>query len=98
MLENKNKCPCNGTAFKEHHKHSKALDRDVEYVQCESCGMITAPESKNYNLSRIYNTEYFNNVDYGWKGRAKILLIYIKYLNMLIPLKKMRICDFVAGN
>ena len=98
MLENKNKCACNSTAFKEYHKHSQALDCDVEYVQCESCGLITAPESKNYNLCSIYNAEYFNNVEYGWKGRAKILLIYIKYINILAPLKKMQICDFGAGN
>lgn len=98
MLENKNKCACNCTAFKEYHKHSQSLDCIVEYVQCESCGLIIAPESKNYNLSSIYNAEYFNNVDYGWKGRAKILVTYIKYLNMLIPLKKMQICDFGAGN
>ena len=98
MLENKKKCACNCTAFKKYHKHSQALDCVVEYIQCESCGMITAPESTKYTLSSIYNVDYFINVDYGWKGRAKILLMYIKYLNMLIPLKKMRICDFGAGN
>ncbi len=98
ILENKNKCACNCTAFKEYHKHSQALERDVEYVQCESCGMIIAPESKKYNLSSIYNADYFRNVDYGWKGRAKILLIYIKYIDIFIHLKKMQICDFGAGN
>jgi len=98
MLENQNKCACNSTAFKEYYKHSQSLDCIVKYVQCESCGLITAPESKNYNLSNIYTTEYFSNVDYGWKGRAKQLHIYIKYLNILLPLKKMQICDFGAGN
>jgi hypothetical protein len=98
MLENKNKCVCNCTAFKDYHKHSQSLDRVVDYVQCESCGIITAPESRQYNLSAIYNSDYFNMVDYGWKGRAKILHIYIKYINLLSPLKKMQICDFGAGN
>ncbi len=98
MLENKNKCVCNCTVFKEYHKHSQTLDRVVEYFQCESCGMITAPESKNYNLSRIYNDEYFTNVDSGWKGRAKIVCTYIKYINAFVSLKKMQICDFGAGN
>ncbi len=64
MLENKNKCACNYTAFKEYHKHSQALDYDVEYVQCESCGMIIAPESTKYTLFNIYNADYFINVDY----------------------------------
>lgn len=98
MLKNKNKCACNGTAFKEYHKHSHTLNLVVKYVQCESCGMITAPESKNYKLSSIYNAEYFNNVDYGWKRRAKILRIYLKYINILAALKNMKICDFGAGN
>lgn len=98
ILENKNKCACKCTSFKGYHKHSQALDRDIEYVQCESCGMIIAPESTKYNLSSIYNADYFRNVDYGWKGRAEILLIYIKYLNIFISLKKMHICDFGAGN
>lgn len=98
MLENKYICPCNCTAFKEYHKHSQALDRDVEYVQCESCGMIIAPGSTKYDLSNIYNADYFRNVDYGWKGRAKILLIYLKYINIFVRLKKMHICDFGAGN
>lgn len=96
MLENK--CACNGTAFRKYHKYSQALGRDVEYVQCESCGMIIAPESTKYTLSGIYNADYFTNIDYGWKGRAKILLIYITYINILTPLKKMKICDFGAGN
>ena len=94
----KNKCVCNCTTFNEFYKHSQALNCVVKYVQCESCGLITAPESKNYKLSNIYNAEYFNNVDYGWKGRAKKLVVYIKYLNILLPLKKMQICDFGAGN
>ncbi|RPJ79765.1 MAG: class I SAM-dependent methyltransferase [Alphaproteobacteria bacterium] len=98
MLEKKNKCVCNSTEFKEYHKHSQTLDLFVEYVQCKSCGMITAPESKNYNLSKIYTDEYFTKVDHGWKGRAKIVCIYIKYINTLVPLKKMQICDFGAGN
>lgn len=98
MHENIYKCACNCTAFKEYHKHSQALGRDVKYVQCESCGMIIAPESTKYNLYNIYNADYFRNVDYGWKGRAKILLIYIKYINLFIGIKKMRICDFGAGN
>lgn len=83
---NTKECTCNSTIFHNFEKYSQALNCVVEYVQCESCGLITAPESKNYNLSRIYNAEYFNNVDYGWKGRAKILLIYIKYINILVPL------------
>ena len=98
MLENKNKCACNGTAFKKYHKYSKALDRVVEYVQCESCGMIIAPESTKYTLSSIYNADYFTIVDYGWKGRAKRLHIYIIFISLFIPLKKRRICDFGAGN
>lgn len=95
---NTKECTCNSTIFHNFEKYSQALNCVVEYVQCESCGLIIAPESKNYNLSRIYNAEYFNNVDYGWKGRAKILLIYIKYINILVPLKKLQICDFGAGN
>lgn len=98
MLENRNKCVCNSTLCKVYHKNSQILDHVVEYIQCESCGMITAPESKNYNLSRIYNDEYFANIDYGWKGRAKIVSIYLKYINSLVPLKDMKICDFGAGN
>jgi len=98
MLANKNKCACNCTTFKEYHKHSQVLDRDVEYVQCESCGLIIAPESTKYTLSSIYNTDYFINVDYGWKGRAKILLTYIKYINIFINIRKLQICDFGAGN
>jgi hypothetical protein len=98
MLENINKCACNCTEFKEYHKHSKALGRDVKYVQCGSCGMIIAPESTKYSLSSIYNADYFRNIDSGWKGRAKILLIYIKYINIFINIKKMQICDFGAGN
>lgn len=98
MLKNKNKCACNCTTFREYHKHSHTLDCVVDYVQCESCGLITAPESRNYNLSQIYNTEYFEDVDYGWKGRAKIVLTYLVFINILIPLKKMQICDFGAGN
>lgn len=98
MLENKNKCACNGTAFKEYHKYSNALDRVVEYVQCESCGMIIAPESTKYTLAKIYNADYFTNVDYGWKGRAKRLHTCIIFINLFIPLKKRRICDFGAGN
>lgn len=98
MLENKYRCACNCIAFKEYHKHSQVLDHDVEYVQCESCGMIIAPESMKYNLSSIYNADYFRTVDKGWKGRAKILLIYIKYINIFLPIKKMQICDFGAGN
>lgn len=98
MLDNKYKCACNCTTFKEYHKHSKSLDRDVEYVQCESCGMIITPESTKYNLASIYNADYFRNVDYGWKGRAKILLTYLKYINIFISIKKMSVCDFGAGN
>jgi hypothetical protein len=96
--ENKDKCVCNCTAFKGYHKYSQTLDHVVDYVQCQSCGMVTAPESTNYNLSKIYNSEYFNNIDYGWKGRAKILSIYMRYINIFVPLKKMHICDFGAGN
>ena len=98
MPENKNTCACNGTAFQKYYKYSKALDCVVEYIQCEACDMVIAPESTKYTLSSIYNTDYFTNVDYGWKGRAKILLIYITYINILVPLKKMKICDFGAGN
>lgn len=94
----KNKCACNGTEFKKYQKYSQSLDCIVEYIQCESCGLMTAPESKNYDISSIYDAEYFNNVDYGWKGRAKILSLYMKYISILIHLKKMKICDFGAGN
>lgn len=92
------KCVCNSTTFHEIDKYSQSLKCTVKYSQCESCGMIIAPESKNYDLSRIYGDEYFTSVDYGWKRRAKKLVKYIKYLNILIPLKKMQICDFGAGN
>ncbi|NKQ39388.1 MAG: class I SAM-dependent methyltransferase [Methanosarcinales archaeon] len=92
------KCICNSTAFYEIDKYSHSLNCMVKYLQCESCGPIIAPESKNYDLSKIYNNEYFNNVDCGWKGRSKKLVKYIKYLNILSPLKKMQICDFGAGN
>lgn len=98
MSEDKIRCACNGTVFKEYHKHCKALDRVVEYVQCESCGMIIAPKSTEYNLSHIYNADYSTNVDYGWKGRAKRLYKYIRFINLYIPLKKKQICDFGAGN
>jgi len=98
MPENKDKCVCNCTAFKGYHKYSKTLEIVVDYVQCESCGMVTAPEAVNYDLLKIYNTEYFKDVDYGWKGRAKILSIYMRYINIFVPLKKMHICDFGAGN
>ena len=92
------KCVCNSIAFHEINKYSHSLNCVVKYLQCESCGLIIALGSKNYDLSKIYNNEYFTSVDYGWKGRAKKLVKYIKYLNISIPLKKMQICDFGAGN
>lgn len=96
--ENRGNCICNSTEFIEYYKTCQTLDCNVKYLQCKSCGMVTAPESKKYDLSRIYNDEYFNDVDYGWKGRAKIVCAYMQYINLFIHLKKMRICDFGAGN
>ena len=92
------KCACNCTKFHEFNKYSQSLECMVTYFQCRSCGVITVPKSTKYDLSKIYNAEYFTNVDYGWKGRAEKLLKYVRYLNILIPLKKMQICDFGAGN
>ncbi len=91
------KCMCNSTAFHEFNKYSHSLNCNVKYLQCESCGLITV-EEKKYDLTKIYNDDYFTNIDYGWKNRAKLVVKYIKYLNILLPLKKVQICDFGAGN
>jgi 2-polyprenyl-3-methyl-5-hydroxy-6-metoxy-1,4-benzoquinol methylase len=98
IMNPERKCVCNSTVIKEYNKYSQALGHSVEYVQCESCGMITAPGSKNYNLEKIYDKDYFNNIDYGWQGRARILAIYMQYINMWVHIQKMQICDFGAGN
>lgn len=92
------KCICNSSEICEFIKYSHALKMPITYSQCKSCGLVTVPESKKHDLNKIYNNEYFLNVDYGWKYRAKKVLKYIKYLNILLPLKKMQICDFGAGN
>lgn len=96
-IQNK-KCACNSTKFHVFDKYSHSLKCTVKYFQCQSCGLITVPESKKYDLSKIYNAEYFTNVDCGWKGRAEKLLKYVRYLNILNPLKEMQFCDFGAGN
>ncbi len=30
-----------------------------------SCGLIISPQTKNYDLSEIYNAQYFINTDTG---------------------------------
>lgn len=91
------RCICNSTVFHEINKYSPVLNCVVRYLQCDSCGLIICQDSKNYDLSKIYNDDYFNHLDYGWKNRARLVVNYIKYLNILIPLKRMQICDFGAG-
>jgi hypothetical protein len=93
-----NKCICSFTDFYEYEKYSTSLKCDVKYFQCKKCDLITVPESKKYDLSLIYNDSYFKEIDYGWMDRSKLLLRYIKCLNMFLPLKKMKLCDFGAGN
>jgi hypothetical protein len=92
------KCICNSTKFHEFIKYSDTMKMPITYLQCKSCGLVMVPESKKHDLTKIYNTEYFTNVDYGWKYRAKKVVKYIKYLNVFLPLKKLQICDFGAGN
>jgi 2-polyprenyl-3-methyl-5-hydroxy-6-metoxy-1,4-benzoquinol methylase len=63
-----------------------------------SCGLIIAPQTKNYDLSKIYNAQYFINMDTGWEKRSKQALKFINMLDVIFKLKKMRICDYGAGN
>lgn len=79
-------------------KYSKIFNGDITYMQCKNCGLIYAPETKKYDLRKIYNNTYFNKTDFGWKNRIEWILKYLLLLNKTIYLKKYQICDFGAGN
>ncbi|HUV16232.1 MAG TPA: hypothetical protein VMW28_06695, partial [Pelolinea sp.] len=68
---------CNSQSFNIFEKYSQALQYTVKYLQCQSCGLTTVPESGKFALFKIYDEEYFLNTDYGWKGRAELVLNYI---------------------
>ena len=97
-LDPKIECICRSTQFNEISKYSHLLGENVVYRECKSCGLIIAPDSVNYNLSIIYNESYFLDMDTGWKGRAELVLEFINFLNQGLNLKKIKICDFGAGN
>lgn len=89
---------CSGLDFKVYRKWSDTLNIYVDYAQCNFCGMIIAPSSKDFDLSLIYTEDYFDKVDFGWKGRAKIVALYVSYINIFSNIKKKKTCDFGAGN
>ncbi|MFZ3060714.1 MAG: methyltransferase domain-containing protein [Candidatus Methanoperedens sp.] len=74
------------------------MGENVEYNQCKTCGLIVVNESKKYDLSKIYNDNYFRNVDTGWKDRANLVLKLINIINRFINLKEKQMCDYGAGN
>ena len=95
----KNTCiVCNDTKFHEFKKYSLKFKKNILYKQCMSCGLIIAPQTKNYDLSKIYNAQYFINMDTGWEKRSNQALKFINMLDVIFKLKKMRICDYGAGN
>lgn len=97
-LNSRMECICRSTKFNEISKYSRLLGEKVDYRECKLCGLIVAPNSINYDLSKIYNETYFSNMDSGWKGRAELVLKFVNSLNHGLNLKKMKICDFGAGN
>jgi hypothetical protein len=97
-LNPKMKCICRSKNFNKISKYSRLLEENVDYIECEDCGLIVASDSENYNLSKIYNESYFLDMDTGWKGRAELVLEFINFLNRGLNLKEMKMCDFGAGN
>ena len=92
------KCVCNSTTFHEFDKYSQSLNCMVKYLQCKSCGLIVADGMKNYDLSKIYNENYFMNVDTGWKNRSQLIVKFVNIVNISLTLKKIQMCDYGAGN
>lgn len=92
------KCMCGSSEFNQFSKYSHVLEKKVEYYQCELCGQIVADGIKNYDLSKIYNEDYFMNVDIGWKNRSKLIVKFVNIINYSLNFKKMSICDYGAGN
>lgn len=91
-------CICSSTSFRIFEKPSNLLKKKVEYRQCNSCGLIFVKESKNYDLTKIYNDNYFREIDTGWKGQSELILKFINGINFFCDFKKMQMCDFGAGN
>ncbi|NPE30018.1 class I SAM-dependent methyltransferase [Methanococcoides sp. SA1] len=93
-----NDCICGSTNFHDIVKYSYSMEKNVEFQQCILCRSVRATESKEYDLAKIYNDDYFNDVDTGWKDRSKLLMKFINVLNVFLNFKSMKICDYGAGN
>jgi hypothetical protein len=79
-------------------KYSRKLGQYVVYRQSIDTKLIIAPQSEEYDLSKIYTDSYFIDTDCGWRTRTDIVQIYIRLINFFINLKNMDICDYGAGN
>lgn len=92
------KCICGSLNYHQFSKYSNVFHQNVEYHKCCLCGLVVAPASKRYDLTKIYNDTYFIDVDYGWEERSQLILKFISVLNLSLNLKQKQICDYGAGN
>lgn len=93
-----NDCICGSINFYRVAKYSHSIGKNVEYQQCKLCGLVRATKSKEYDLSKIYNDDYFNVIDTGWKDRSKFIMKFINAWNVFLNFKSMKFCDYGAGN
>ncbi len=101
-------CPiCNApTSFLTDKKDR--FGQAYEYLLCTSCrflfekGLVEGKESLAKKVANVYQKDYFDQIDTGWKLRADAFLSFLKpFLNvygLLRAKKPVKVLDYGGGN
>ncbi|MBM3206518.1 MAG: class I SAM-dependent methyltransferase [Candidatus Staskawiczbacteria bacterium] len=89
-------------------KKKDRFNQSYNYFKCMSCRFLFDEDIvKNKKVleektSKVYDKEYFKNIDSGWKQRGDKMLsvinIFIKILSILKSNKNIEVLDYGAGN
>lgn len=104
----KSNCPICDAAVIFFTSKKDRFGQEYNYVKCAGCrflfdqDLVLNKNTLEAKTSRVYNQEYFQNIDSGWKLRGekmvKIINIAIKILSFFKGSKKITVLDYGGGN
>jgi hypothetical protein len=107
MTFNKAACPvCRGSADFLVAKQD-AAGQHYRYHRCRTCGFLfdedfKSPDILQQKISKIYEHNYFEDIDYGWQVRgdkaARKINMFLNLYSFLHSKKPASVLDYGAGN
>ena len=101
-------CPVCGKATHFITEKKDRFNADYRYVACKNChflfeeDLVLHPENLAKKVSGVYQKDYFDTIDTGWKMRGdgflKIIKKIIKIYQFLKIEKRVTILDYGGGN